>query len=271
MQTKIKILPVILIVSAIMLCGCGDKKNTNKEETADTPAENSEIPAESLSASTEPDSGTNTTENTSSVTDNVFSSETTAADSENSAETEKTSETVQVKADNLNRPAYLKGTEVFIGWEENDTDSDTQDNSLTAETENISETENAIFNDTVYVGDNAEYADIPVTIGGNAYFSVLDLEITFDKNIFAFDSFGFTDSDSECNCTDDGKILISFVSTENITADVNLCSIRLKKLSSQPAETNLNYNIKDIAAWNQDFTDYVNVTYKIVNDKIVIY
>lgn len=179
----------------------------------------------------------------------------------------------------FNRPPSIKGSDVFIGWEEQDKISQLDDISFnsgetilfTAETMNVSDIDNAIYNDTVYLGNDDDYAEIPITIGGNACFAILDLEIAFDTELFSFDSFTFADEDAVCNCSDDGKILISFVSTSNVTADVELCRIRLKKIKSEKTETNLKYNVKDITAWNNDFTDYISVAHKVVNSKIVMY
>lgn len=179
----------------------------------------------------------------------------------------------------LNRPSTINGSEVFYGWAEQriveqiiDNNLNDGDNiSLTVETINIGAIENAIYNDTVYTNSESEYVEIPVVIGGNTNFSILDLEISFDTNIFTFDSFTYTDEEAICNY-DNSKILISFVSTSNVKSDVNLCNLKLKKNNlSQNIETELEYKVKDIAAWNSSSTDYINVSHKIVNDKIVMY
>lgn len=179
----------------------------------------------------------------------------------------------------LNRPSTLKGSEVFVGWEENDVITSLQNNtyqagetvSLTAVTIDTSNTSNAIYNDTVFSSSSEEFVEIPIIIGGDTNYSILDLEVTFDKELFTFDSITYSDDDAACNYTDDGKLLISFVSTSNVTADVNLCNIKLKKNKTDKIETKLHYNIKDIAAWNNDCTDYVPVTYEVLNDLIVLY
>lgn len=178
----------------------------------------------------------------------------------------------------LNRPSTLNGSEVFIGWAEQDVISQIGNNtvnendnlSLTVETIDISEIENAIYNDTVYVSDESEYIEIPVIIGGNTNFSILDLEISFDAELFTFDSFTFTDEDALCNYNE-GKIFVSFVSTSNIKSDVNLCNLKLKKNASKTVDSKLNYEVKDIAAWDNASTGYIEVSHNIINDKIVMY
>ncbi len=178
----------------------------------------------------------------------------------------------------LNRPSTLNGSEVFIGWAEQDVISQIGNNtvnendnlSLTVETIDISEIENAIYNDTVYVSDESEYIEIPVIIGGNTNFSILDLEISFDAELFTFDSFTFTDEDALCNYNE-GKIFVSFVSTSNIKSDVNLCNLKLKRTTSKIVDSKLDYEVKDIAAWDNAYTGYIEVSHKIINDKIVMY
>ncbi len=180
---------------------------------------------------------------------------------------------------NLNRPTELKGTEVFIGWKEDDELSNLSDKSfdtnkdisLTIESKDIGNTENAIYNDTIYTDSECEYVEIPIVVGGNTNFAVLDLEVIFDTKLFSFDSFTYTDVDAVCNCVEDGKIIVSFVSMENIQGDVNICNVKLKNVAKQDVETKLDYNIKDIAAWNNNSTEYVNVKCEVVNDKIVVY
>lgn len=179
----------------------------------------------------------------------------------------------------LNRPSVLKGSEVFVGWKEqemisnleNDTYQEGETVSITPETVDICNTRNAIYNDTLFSSSDEEFVEVPIIIGGDTNFSILDLEVAFDTELFSFDSVTYFDEDAVCNYTDDGKLLISFVSTSNVTADVNICNIKLKKNKLEKAETKLHYTIKDITAWNDDCTDYVTTTYEVVNDLIVLY
>ena len=70
---------------------------------------------------------------------------------------------------------------------------------------------------------------------------------------------------------EEDKILINFVSIENVNADVNLCNLKFKVLPNNKNVTALSYNVTDIAAWSEDKSDYRDVNYSIVNSKIVMY
>lgn len=185
----------------------------------------------------------------------------------------------EVEENHLSKSSSINGNEVFIGWKEDDKLSELYENlsendeniSLTAESKDISDTINALYNDTIYAEKSSEYITVPVIIGGNTDFSILELEISFDENIFSFDSFTYTDDDALCNYTEDGKILISFVSTDNISGQVDICDIKLKNTGLCDTDTSLKYNVKDIAKWNDDKTGYINAEYEIINNKIVMY
>lgn len=180
---------------------------------------------------------------------------------------------------NLNRPSSLKGNEVFDGWTQEEVVSQIKDGSvkpdesltLTAKSIDIGNMENVIYNDVTYVNAGKDSVSIPVTVGGNTNFAILELEISYDTSLLEFDSFLHKDSDVECNCPEAGLICISFVSMDNANADIELCDILFKNISTQSSETALKYNIKDLAAWNADKTDYVDVNHEVINGKIVMF
>lgn len=179
----------------------------------------------------------------------------------------------------LNRPTCLKYNEVFSGWMESETISGIVEHSintnesiqLTPIITDISESINTLYNDTVYVEISEKYITVPVKIGGDTNFAVLDLEIDYNSELLEFDSFSYNDVDAECNCPEKGKIIISFVSTSNIDSELDLCDVKFKLLNDKKEETRLEFNVLDIAAWNSDFTDYINVKHNIVDNKIVVY
>lgn len=278
----------MLICLTLTLCGCSSSKDTSQSGKQTIEETSISTPSTSVSAD-----NYNTSEESVLTTDSEIEQNEKAQnkDSENSGDNKITinyklsSEDFQEKQYSsnkevdLNRPSTLKGSEVFVGWEEQDVITDLENNtyqpgetvSLTPETVDIGNTRNALFNNTLYSSSGEEFVELPIIIGGDTNFSILDLEVTFDTELFSFDSITYSDEDAVCNYTDDGKLLISFVSTSNVTADVNLCNIKLKKKKLEKAETKLHYTIKDIAAWNDDYTDYVTTTYEVVNDLIVMY
>lgn len=267
MSKKIKLTLLLLTTIPLLVCGCNGKSETSSS-------------VESISGEIQNTTKSDTNDE---AADSTISSDDTTkgnigVDYVESDEIIQKEHYVSADDINLNRPSTLNGSEVFVGWAEQDVVSQIGNNtinenesiSLTMESVDISDTENAIYNDTVYVSAESEYVEIPITIGGNAYFSILDLEVSFDTEMFTFDSFTYTDDDALCNY-DEGKILISFVSTSNIKSDVNLCTLKLKKNTTQSSDAKLDYVVKDIAAWNNASTGYIEVSHTIVNDRIVMY
>lgn len=274
MNKKVKVTLLVLTAIPLLVCGCNKNKENSENETS------------SVNSSTESTMGEMNNSSSSDATDKtselIANDDTTEGDiGVNYIESDElVQKEYYASADdiNLNRPSTLTGSEVFVGWVEQDVVSqigngaleENESISLTVEAVDISDTENAIYNDTVYVSTESEYIEIPITIGGNANFSILDLEVSFDTEMFTFDSFTYADDDALCNY-DEGKILISFVSTSNIKSDVNLCTLKLKKNTAQSSDAKLDYVVKDIAAWNNASTGYIEVSHTIVNDKIVMY
>ena len=179
----------------------------------------------------------------------------------------------------LNRPSTLKWSEVFDGWSQEELVSKIMNGSaikdneitLTAESIDIGNCDNVIYNDVTYVNSCMDSISIPITIGGNTNFAILELEISYDTSLLEFESFISKDTDVECNCPEPGLICISFVSTDNVSADIELCNIQFKNISKEGAETSLKYNIKDLVAWNLDKTDYIDVNHEVINSRIVMF
>lgn len=273
-----------LIMALLVLSGCSNKNNQSNTSANDT---------HSLSST---DTGSSVeTDNSAEIT--------TIADSESTTSRKPTDEKKEVQKGefeidivspdgggvetrsgslsdiDLNRPTSLSGTEVFDGWKQEDIIANIRDGSisedkplsLTAESIDISNSNNVIYNDVTYVNNGMGSVSIPITVGGNTNFSIIELEISYDVSLLEFESFINKDSDVECNCPEPGVIFISFVSTDNVNADVKLCEIQFKNISAQGSETALKYNIKDIAAWNSDKTGYIEVNHEVINGKIVMF
>lgn len=180
----------------------------------------------------------------------------------------------------LKKPSFLSEREVFTGWKEDILISEIADSTfnadelvLTAESMDISSVENVIYNNSVYVSSEGtrEFV-IPVVIGGITDFAVMDLEINYDSEMLELLEVTSDDSDVIYNhIKEEDKILINFVSVENVNADVNLCNLKFKVLPNNKNVTALSYNVTDIAAWSEDKSDYRDVNYSIVNSKIVMY
>ena len=278
----------ILASLAVFFCGCSNNSDTsslsstseiNTADSIATEASTEELP---VSETTQPAKDNDKSESSTTHQDKSAESEKNSADSISIDVSEHgniETRSGDMSTINLNRPSSMKGNEVFDGWSQEELVSQIMDGSvakedeltLTAESIDISNSDNVIYNDVTYVNSGMESISIPVTVGGNTNFAIMELEISYDTSLLEFESFISKDTDVECNCPEPGLIYVSFVSTDNVSADIELCNIQFKNISAEGAETSLKYNIKDLAAWNSDKTDYINVNHEVINSKIVMF
>ncbi len=266
-----KIIPIL--ISSLLFCGCSSDKtsdNDSKEKNT-TPTssnneliENQEIIADKSKEETTP----------------VSTFEKLVVEYKNNNGESVFDEIEKLSDISLKKPSFLSEKEIFTGWKEEAFLSEISDNIpssdellLTAESIDISSMENVIYNNSIYVNiDESDEFILPVTIGGITDFAVMDLEVSYDSDILELVEIISDDSDIMINhIKEEEKIIISFVSIENINADVNLCDLKFKILQKNKNATALSYNVKDIVAWSDDKSDYKNVNYNIVNSKIVMY
>ena len=270
----------------ILLCGC------NKNEDTGSPEPSTAVPP--TSTLSEVSAGKATVAESTQTSAQSSQSETAAAPRETNVATERSTEgsiriivsddgenesrSGDVSTIDLNRPAFMKGMEVFDGWEQEAQLPQLLDGAapeddvpaLTPESIDISNSENVLYNDVTYVNPGMEHVSIPVTVGGNPNFSIMELEISYDPSLLEYESFLRKDADAECNCPEPGLICLSFVSTDNVKADIELCDIQFKALSPRGTQTALKYTIKDIAAWNENKTGYIDVPHEVINSRIVM-
>lgn len=278
----------ILASLAVFFCGCSNNSDTSslsstsEINTADSIATEASTEVLPASETTQPAKDNGKSENSTTHQDKSAESEKNTADSisiDFSEHGNIETRSGDMSTINLNRPSSMKGNEVFAGWSQDELVSQIMDGSvakedeltLTAESIDISNSDNVIYNDVTYVNSGMDSISIPVTVGGNTNFAIMELEISYDTSLLEFESFISKDTDVECNCPEPGLIYVSFVSTDNVSADIELCNIQFKNISAEGAETSLKYNIKDLAAWNADKTDYINVNHEVINSKIVMF
>lgn len=181
----------------------------------------------------------------------------------------------------LNRPSSLRPNEVFKGWNNTGTVDQITDRTvdfssvidLESDTVDITDTKNVLYNDAVYVDNDIPVKfSVPVSAGGTTDFCVLDLEIEYDGELMEFVEFENVDPDAVCNCLkDENRILVTFSSAANISGQLDLCTAVFMTKGSDPAETSLKYNVRDIAAWDSDTSDFYDVRYTVIDSKIVMY
>lgn len=288
MRLRFMTVNIMLVSLAVLFGGCSKNGNTSSlSSTTDINTSNSivtEVLSEEnlLSTTTQPTKSSSQSEISSTQQDNNDKTrENTAGSIRVTVSDHGKIETRSgdITSINLNRPTSMNGNEIFDGWSQEELVSQIMDGSisnvneltLTAESIDISNSDNVIYNDVTYINSETGSASIPVSVGGNTNFAIMELEISYDASLLEFESFISKDADVECNCPEPGLIYISFVSTDNVNADIELCNIQFKNISINGAETSLKYNIKDLAAWNSDKTGYIDVNCKVINSKIVMF
>lgn len=181
----------------------------------------------------------------------------------------------------LNRPAQLSDDEVFTGWKEKKTVSRIESGepvsgdvlTLTPVTDDIGGKKNTIYNNAVYTRlSSKEEFSVPVRVGGDTELCVLDLEVKYDPSVLEFVRFERTDGDATVNCIkEENRILISFVTYDNIKADTLLTDIVFRPLADSYTESQFYYTIKDIYRWNNDAQNAEETEYSITAGNIVMY
>ncbi|MBE6850980.1 MAG: hypothetical protein E7504_04460 [Ruminococcus sp.] len=264
---------ILFCFSLVLMTGCNQQESSSQEETGTT--ESSESAASTV------ESETNPKEESESETEDrniVNSIEVNISNASGEISHEKYAALSDI---NLQRPDLLKSDEIFVGWEEQDVIEGIGDKSInveesitmTAESLDISEKNNVIYNNAVYVGsDIPTEISVPLLVGGKTEFCVMDLEVAFDTAFLEFVEFTNVDADVTCNYDKAGnRIYISFVSTENVEGELYLCDVKFRTVGAQKAETALQYDVKDIAAWDAEKSDFYAVKYQTVKGKIVMY
>ena len=193
------------------------------------------------------------------------------------------SEPVRVRVSNgsaeLKKPAKLGESDVFLGFSETDQvlklgdAADGAEFTLTPESVSVRSLPNTVYSNAVYVShaQGTEFA-VPVVIGGKAEFSLLELEISYDST--HFECTGITDADGDAVCNHaaaDSTVYLSFTASENVQADVGLCTLHFRTKTDQKLSSALRFDVKDIAKWNADRTVYEAVRYETAGGGIVTY
>ncbi len=266
---------MLICFSLVLMTGCsrqddnspGESEITESSETGESTSEHETTPKEESESTDETDD--KNTVNPISV--NVIN-----ASGEVSAE-----KYASLSEINLQKPDSLKSDEVFVGWEEQEVIASIGDKTInveetitmTADSIDVSGKSNVIYNNAVYVGsDIPTEFQVPLIVGGNTEFCVMDLEVGFDTDILEFVEFTNVDTDVTCNYDEaEKKIYISFVSVENIEGELYLCDVTFRTFGSQKAETALQYDVKDIAGWDAEKSDFYTVKHQTVKGKIVMY
>ena len=76
--------------------------------------------------------------------------------------------------------------------------------------------------------NNESYAFVPLTLSGDVCVSGVQLTLTYDAEKVSLESIFNEDGGIVYNMEQPGKVFINYVSVENTTADVDLCTLKMK-------------------------------------------
>ncbi len=96
---------------------------------------------------------------------------------------------------------------------------------------------------------------VPLVLCGDVYLSGFDISVNYDSNILELDSVFNEDGAVLYNTEAEGVIRINYVSINNTTADVDVCSLKFL-IKGEAEQTDLKISAHSICANNDDETFY---------------
>ncbi len=247
--------------AVLLFCGCRQNSGSSAPAPDSSAAETTAVPAQ---------------------TETAASSAGTAARTTATLPAQR-SEPVKIRVSSggaeLKKPAKLGESDVFLGFSEADKvaqigdAADGTEFTLTPESVSVRSLPNTVYSNAVYVPHaKGTVFSVPVVIGGKAEFSLLELEISYDSTLF--ECTGITDADGDAACNHvaaNSTVYLSFTATENVQADVGLCTLHFRTKTDEKRSSALKFDVKDIAKWNADRTVYEAVPYETAGGGIVTY
>lgn len=113
-----------------------------------------------------------------------------------------------------------------------------------------------------------DYVFIPLILSGKVCVSGFELDLTYDSNVLKLESVLEEDGGLLYNSEAPGVIKMNFVSTNNTTADVNLCKLKFKIIGNADS-TQISLKIGKIYQVNNDET-FIVPEYDVINSKVFV-
>ena len=171
------------------------------------------------------------------------------------------------KGDSLTLPkAPQKIGSIFSGWSGNYSNI-TQNTDVFAKYTDISQKENVLSADTVYVNDKSEF-NVLVGIYGNVNFCGLDLDIEYDSDILELLEVTDVDDCVIANNGNDGVINMNYVTTDNTTGDVTFMNLKFRSKVETKTETSLLISVNSMYSLVNDVLTKSNC--QVLQNKIII-
>jgi len=311
METKKRLILFVLAAVCLASAGCGKKNVRTSDESSDVPGDTPSVSDETSEDGENRDKSSGDTDDKDKIKKNNASGDKDSSESEKDgkspglpAPTEKTEVRAPDGGDpilvsvstpagdviskystaqdiDLNRPQQLGDNEVFTGWKEQKTVTSIEDGepvsgdvlTLTPETSDIADKKNTVYNNAIYsrIGSSDEIS-VPLRIGGDTDFCVLDLEVKYDPSVLEFVRFDNTDPCNTINCDEEeSTILMSFLNIDNVKADTLLTEVVFRPKAESFTRTKFFYNVKDIATFDSSANDLADTEYNVVQGSIVMY
>lgn len=155
---------------------------------------------------------------------------------------------------------------IFQKWD-TDFSAVTKDLEVNPEFETISGKEN-VFALTGAYGKKDDTAITSLTLCGDVALSGFDITVEYDKDELSLDSVFGNDESVIFNEKEPGKINLNYVSTENTTADVDICSFKFKITGTQ--ET-IPLTIKVNKVYANKGNDLISPRYTVLDSNVYVY
>ena len=155
---------------------------------------------------------------------------------------------------------------IFQKWDI-DFSTVTKDMEINPEFESVNGKEN-VFALTGAYGKKDGTAITSLTLCGDVMLSGFDITLEYDEDELLLDSVFSNDENVIYNEKKPGKINLNYVSTENTTADVDICSFKFKITGNQKA---IPLTIKVNKVYANKGNDLISPSYTVVDSNVYVY
>ena len=155
---------------------------------------------------------------------------------------------------------------IFQKWD-TDFSSVTNDLEINPEYESVSGKENVFAIAGAY-GKIDDVATTSLTLCGDVLLSGFDITVEYDKDELVLDSVFGNDENVIYNEKEPGRIILNYVSTENTTADVDICSFKFKITGDQKT---IPLTIKVNKVYANKGDDLISPSYTVVDSNVYVY
>jgi len=166
-------------------------------------------------------------------------------------------------ADNYTRQGY-----VFTGWDKD------LNNIKSVETVKPTYTKVRDLNNVLALsasyGSYGDTISVPLQLCGKVDLCALDIRIIYDKSVLKFINFNNEDGDLVANYDKKAQIIhMNFISSKNVTGEVDLCDLQFKLISEKATKTALSIEIVEITKLDEK-NNFVVPKYNLLNSDVYV-